>query len=190
VAELRRAYPPRSKQGFTLFVTGLSGAGKSTLAKVLMVRFMEMRDRPVTLLDGDIVRKNLSSELTFSKEHRNLNITRIGFVASEITKNGGIAICAPIAPYEESRRQNRELISRYGGYIEVYLSTPLDVCEQRDRKGLYARARAGKIKKVTGIDDPYVPPGNPEITLDTSVMTPDEAAQEVLLYLEEQGYIR
>ncbi len=190
VAELRRAYPPRSEQGFTIFMTGLSGAGKSTLAKVLIVKFMEMRDRPVTLLDGDIVRRNLSSELNFSERHRNLNITRIGFVASEITKNGGIAICAPIAPYEESRRRNRETISNYGGYIEVYLSTPLDVCEQRDRKGLYAKGRAGKIKGVTGIDDPYIPPSNPEITIDTTEVNPDEAAQEVLLYLEEKGYIR
>lgn len=190
VAELRLAYPPKSKQGLTIFITGLSGAGKSTLAKVLMVKFMEMRDRPVTLLDGDIVRRNLSSELNFSKEHRNLNIRRIGFVASEITKNHGIAICAPIAPYEESRRHNREHISRYGGYIEVYLSTPLEICEQRDRKGLYAKGRAGKIKGVTGIDDPYIPPSNPEISIDTTELTPDEAAQEVLLYLEEQGYIR
>jgi len=190
VEELKRAYPPRSKQGFTIFLTGLSGSGKSTLAKVLLVKFMEMRDRPVTLLDGDIVRKNLSSELTFTTEHRNLNIRRIGFVASEITKNHGIAICAPIAPYEESRRHNRELISRYGGYIEVYLSTSLDVCEQRDRKGIYAKARAGIIKGFTGIDDPYVPPSDPELTIDTSQVTPEEAAQEVLLYLEEQGYIR
>jgi sulfate adenylyltransferase len=190
VSELRWAYPPRSKQGFTIFITGFSGAGKSTLAKVLMVKFMEMRDRPVTLLDGDIVRRNLSSELTFSKEHRDLNITRIGFVASEITKNGGIAICAPIAPYEESRLHNRELISRCGGYIEVYLSTPLEVCEQRDRKGLYAKGREGKIPGVTGIDDPYNPPSNPELNIDTTALTPEEAAQEVLLYLEEQGYIR
>jgi sulfate adenylyltransferase len=151
---------------------------------------MEMRDRPVTLLDGDIVRKNLSSELTFSKEHRDLNIIRIGFVASEITKNGGIALCAPIAPYEESRRRNRDLIARYGGYIEVYVSTPLEVCEQRDRKGLYAKARMGKIKGVTGIDDPYIPPSNPEITINTADVTPEEAAQEILLYLEEQGFIR
>jgi sulfate adenylyltransferase len=190
VAELRRAYPPRSKQGFTIFITGLSSAGKSTLAKVLMVKFMEMRDRPVTLLDGDIVRRNLSSELTFSKEHRNLNIVRIGFVASEITKNGGIAICAPIAPYEESRRHNRELISNVGGYIEVYLATPFEVCEQRDRKGLYAKAKAGKMTGVTGVDDPYIPPSDPEITIDTTDVTPDEAAQEVMLYLEEKGYIR
>jgi sulfate adenylyltransferase len=190
VTELRRAYPPRSKQGFTIFITGLSGAGKSTLAKVLMVKFMEMNDRPVTLLDGDIVRRNLSSELTFSKAHRDLNITRIGFVASEITKNGGIALCAPIAPYEEPRRQNRELISSCGGYIEVYLSTSIDICQERDRKGLYAKAKAGKVKGVTGVDDPYVPPSHPEITIDTAEVTPDEAAQEVLLYLEEQGYIR
>jgi sulfate adenylyltransferase len=190
VAELSRAFPPRSRQGFTIFLTGLSGSGKSTIAKVLMVRFMEMRDRPVTLLDGDIVRKNLSSELTFSKEHRDLNVTRIGFVASEITKNGGIALCAPIAPYEEPRRINRQLISRYGGYIEVHVATPLAVCEQRDRKGLYEKARKGIVKGVTGISDPYEPPVNPEIVIDTTRMTPAEAVQEIFLYLEEQGYIR
>lgn len=190
VAELRKSFPPRSRQGFTLFMTGLSGSGKSTIARALLVKFMEMRDRPVTLLDGDIVRKNLSSELTYSKEHRNLNVIRIGFVASEITKNGGIALCAPIAPYEESRRANRELISRYGGYVEVYVATPLAVCEQRDRKGLYAKARAGKIQGVTGVSDPYIPPVNPEITIDTTRMTPAEAVQEILLYLEEQGYLR
>ena len=189
IKELRRAFPPRSRQGFTVFLTGLSGSGKSTIAKVLMVRFMEMNDRPVTLLDGDIVRKNLSSELNFSEEHRNLNVTRIGFVASEITKNGGIALCAPIAPYEASRAANRELISRYGGYVEVYVSTPLEVCEQRDRKGLYAKARKGLVKGVTGISDPYIPPVNPELTIDTSTMTPAEAVQEILLYLEEQGFI-
>ncbi|MCI5145367.1 MAG: bifunctional sulfate adenylyltransferase/adenylylsulfate kinase, partial [Candidatus Electrothrix sp. AR3] len=190
VQELQNSFPPRSKQGFTIFLTGLSGSGKSTIAKVLMVRFMEMRDRPVTLLDGDIVRQNLSSELTFSQEHRNLNVTRIGFVASEITKNGGIALCAPIAPYEESRQENRRMISRYGGYIEVHIATPLEVCEQRDRKGLYAKARAGIVKGVTGISDPYIPPKNPEIVINTSKMTPAEAVQEIFLYLEEQGYIR
>jgi len=190
VTELRYAFPPRDKQGFTIFITGLSGAGKSTLAKVLMVKFLELRDRPVTLLDGDIVRRNLSSELTFTKEHRNLNITRIGFVASEITKNGGIALCAPIAPYEESGQTNRELISKYGGYIEVYMATPLEVCEQRDRKGLYAKAREGRIQTFTGVSDPYTTPENAEITIDTSEMTPAEAAQEVMLYLEEQGYLK
>jgi sulfate adenylyltransferase len=190
VDELRYAFPPRHKQGFTLFLTGLSGAGKSTLAKVLRKKFLEMRDRPVTLLDGDIVRRNLSSELDFSREHRELNVRRIGFVASEITKNGGIAICAPIAPFEDSRQYNRELISRYGGYVEVFLSTPLDVCENRDRKGLYAKARQGIIKGVTGIDDPYQPPVHPEITIDTSTLSPAEGAQMVLLFLEEQGYIK
>ena len=190
VRELQKSFPPRSSQGFTVFLTGLSGSGKSTIAKVLMVRFMEMRDRPVTLLDGDIVRKNLSSELTFSKEHRDLNVTRIGFVASEITKNGGIALCAPIAPYEAPRTANRELISRYGGYIEVHVATPLEVCEQRDRKGLYAKARKGIIKGVTGVSDPYIAPEQPELTIDTSQLTPAEAVQEIMLYLEEQGYIR
>lgn len=190
VEELRRAHPPRSKQGFTIFLTGLSGAGKSTVAKVLLARFLEMRDRPVTLLDGDIVRRNLSSELTFSKEHRELNVRRIGFVASEITRNGGIAICAPIAPYPEAREYNRSLIGQAGGFVEVFMNTPLEVCEQRDRKGLYAKARAGLVKGVTGIDDPYIPPANPEVTIDTTEMTPIEAAQVILLFLEEQGYIR
>ncbi len=190
VQELKKTFPPRHKQGFTIFLTGLSGAGKSTLARILYVKFMEMRDRPVTLLDGDIVRKHLSSELSFSKEHREINVRRIGFVASEITKNRGVAICAPIAPYEESRHYNRELISQYGGYIEIYVNTPLEICEQRDRKGIYSKARQGLMKGVTGIDDPYIPPSQCELTIDTSEMTPAEAAQEVLLYLEEQGYIR
>jgi sulfate adenylyltransferase len=190
VRELKKSHPPRHEQGLTIFLTGLSGAGKSTLARILYVKFMEMRDRPVTLLDGDIVRRNLSSELNYSREHREINVRRIGFVASEITKNRGIAICAPIAPYEESRRHNRELIEQYGGYIEVYLNTPLSVCENRDRKGIYAKAKQGIMKGVTGIDDPYIPPSNPEITLNTSEFTPVEAAQQVLLYLEEQGYIK
>jgi sulfate adenylyltransferase len=190
VEELRKAHPPRHKQGFTIFLTGLSGAGKSTLAKVLYVKFLEMRDRPVTLLDGDIVRRYLSSELGFTRDHRELNITRIGFVASEITKNRGIAICAPIAPYEESRQANRELIAKYGGFVEIFMATPLSICEQRDRKGLYAKARKGLMKGVTGIDDPYIPPLKPDITIDTTEMTPTEAAQVVMLYLEEQGYIR
>jgi len=190
VSELQYAFPPRSKQGFTIFMTGLSGSGKSTIAKVLLVKFMEMRDRPVTLLDGDIVRQNLSSELDFSRVHRDLNVTRIGFVASEITKNGGIALCAPIAPYEEPRQANRSLIARYGGYIEVYVSTPLEICEQRDRKGLYAKARSGKVKGVTGITDPYNPPRDPDIIVDTSSVTPMEAVQEILLYLQQQGYLK
>ncbi|MEW6260216.1 MAG: bifunctional sulfate adenylyltransferase/adenylylsulfate kinase [Thermodesulfobacteriota bacterium] len=187
---LRRAYPPRHEQGFTIFCTGLSGAGKSTIAKILYARFQEMGRRPVTLLDGDIVRQNLSNELGFSREHRDINVRRIGFVASEITKNRGIAICAPIAPYAATRNQIRNLISRYGGFIEVYVATPIEVCEMRDRKGLYAKARAGLIPEFTGVSDPYEPPQQPEVTIDTTEMTPDEAAQEVLLYLERAGYAR
>jgi sulfate adenylyltransferase len=187
--QLRRTHPPRYKQGFTVFFTGLSGSGKSTVANVLMVKLLEMGGRPVTLLDGDIVRKNLSSELGFSKEHRDLNIQRIGFVASEITKNGGIAICAPIAPYESVRSQVREMILPGGGYILVHVSTPLDVCETRDRKGLYAKARAGVIQQFTGISDPYEEPENPEVAIDTSDVTPEEAAQQIVLYLEREGYI-
>ncbi len=187
--QLRRAHPPRYKQGFTVFLTGLSGAGKSTIANVLLVKLLQMGDRPVTLLDGDIVRKNLSSELGFSHEHRDLNIRRIGFVASEITKNGGIAICAPIAPYNNVRREIRKVIERGGGFILVHVSTPLDVCESRDRKGLYAKARAGIIKGFTGISDPYEDPDDADLVIDTSSLSPYEAAQEVILYLEQKGYI-
>jgi len=190
VEELRRAHPPRHEQGFTVFFTGLSGSGKSTVANALMIKLLEDGTRPVTLLDGDIVRKNLSSELTFSKEHRDLNIQRIGFVASEITKNRGIAICAPIAPYTQMRRQVREVITPVGGFIEVYVSTPIEVCEKRDRKGLYAKARAGLIKGFTGIDDPYEVPVNAEIVIDTQALSPDLAAHRVLITLEKLGYIR
>ncbi|NNM19885.1 MAG: bifunctional sulfate adenylyltransferase/adenylylsulfate kinase, partial [Gammaproteobacteria bacterium] len=190
VQELRRTHPPRHKQGFTLFFTGLSGSGKSTIANAVMVKLMEMGDRRVTLLDGDIVRKNLSSELGFSKEHRDLNILRIGYVASEITKNGGVAICAPIAPYTATRRQVRETIEPGGGFIEVHVATPLEVCEERDRKGLYAKARAGLIKEFTGISDPYEVPENPELVVDTVGVTPDHAAHRVIVKLESLGYIR
>lgn len=189
VEELRRAHPPRYRQGFTVFFTGLSGSGKSTIANALMVKLMELGDRPVTLLDGDIVRKHLSSELGFSREHRNINVKRIGYVASEITKNGGIAICAPIAPYAAIRREVRDMVGRYGGFIEAHAATPLKVCEQRDRKGLYAKARAGVIKEFTGISDPYEAPESPEIRLDTTDCTPDEAAHSILLKLESMGFI-
>jgi sulfate adenylyltransferase len=190
VEELRRSYPPKHKQGFTLFFTGLPCAGKSTLANAFMAKLIEMGGRPVTLLDGDKVRKQLSSELGFSKEHRDLNIRRIGFVAREITKHGGVAICAPIAPYGETRRKVRQMISEVGGFIEVYVSTPLEVCEARDRKGLYAKARAGEIKEFTGISDPYERPENAELEIDTRDCSPDEAAQMILLKLERLGYIR
>ena len=189
IEELQKSYPPPKKQGFTIFMTGLSGAGKSTIAKVLYAKFMEMGERPVTLLDGDIVRKHLSSELGFSKEHRDINIRRIGFVAREITKNRGIAICAPIAPYAATRAEVRRMIEEYGGFIEVHVATPLEVCEKRDRKGLYAKARAGLIKGFTGIDDPYEPPASPEVRIDTTNLAPEEAANEILLFLEKEGYI-
>ncbi|MEE9180924.1 MAG: bifunctional sulfate adenylyltransferase/adenylylsulfate kinase [Vicinamibacteria bacterium] len=187
--ELQRTHPPRHKQGFTVFFTGLSGAGKSTIANVLLVKFLELGGRPVTLLDGDIVRKNLSSELGFSKEHRDINIHRIGYVASDISQNGGIAICAPIAPYENVRREVRSLIEKAGGFCLVRIATPLEVCEQRDRKGMYAKARAGIIKEFTGISDPYEVPPEAEVTIDTTDMSPEEAANQIMLHLERQGYI-
>jgi sulfate adenylyltransferase len=190
VAELRRTHPPRHKQGFTVFFTGLSGSGKSTVANALMVKLMEMGGRPVTLLDGDVVRKHLSSELGFSKEHRDLNIQRIGYVASEITKNGGIAICAPIAPYSATRKRVREMIEPLGGFIEIHVATPIEVCEARDRKGLYAKARAGILKGFTGIDDPYEVPEKPELRLDTTESTPDMSAHVIIVKLEALGFIR
>jgi len=189
IEELRKVYPPRSQQGFTLFFTGLSGSGKSTLAGIIYAKLIEARGRPVSLLDGDIVRQNLSSELGFSKSHRNLNIRRIGFVASEITKNRGVAICAPIAPYIETRRAVRKLIEQHGAFIEIHVSTSLDVCEARDRKGLYAKARKGIIPEFTGISDPYEVPENPELRIDTGALSPAEAAQSVLLYLLKEGYL-
>lgn len=190
VEELRRTYPPRHQQGFTVFFTGLSGSGKSTLAQVLQIKLMEQGDRPVTLLDGDVVRTHLSSELGFSKEDREINVRRIGFVASEITKNRGIAICAPIAPYEASRRFNQDMIGSLGGYIEVHVATPIEVCEQRDRKGLYAKARAGLISGFTGIDDPYEVPKDPALSIDTSSITPEEGVQQILFHLKKLGFLR
>jgi sulfate adenylyltransferase len=189
IQEMKIAYPPRSKQGFTLFFTGLSGSGKSTIAKIVNAQLIEHGSRPVTLLDGDVVRLNLSSELGFSKQHRDLNIRRIGFVANEITKNGGVAICAPIAPYTKSRRGVRELVEQYGSFIEIHVSTPLDVCEGRDRKGLYAKARKGIIPEFTGISDPYEVPEKPELDIDTSSISPLEASQMVILYLFQKGYV-
>ena len=189
IKELRRSLPPRCKQGFTVFFTGLSGSGKSTIANALMVKLMETGDRPVTLLDGDLVRKNLSSELGFSKEHRDINIRRIGYVASEITKNGGIAICAPIAPYTATRRAVRELIEGLGAFVEIHVATSLEECERRDRKGLYKLAREGKIKEFTGISDPYEEPKMPELRIETEDTEVDYCAQQVLLKLESMGLI-
>ena len=189
VNELRKSKPQRSKQGFTVLFTGLSGSGKSTIANALMVKLMEMGGRPVTLLDGDLVRKNLSSELGFSKEHRDLNIRRIGYVASEITKNGGIAICAPIAPYSITRNAIREEIEHFGAFIEIHVATSIEECERRDRKGLYKLARDGKIKEFTGISDPYDIPKNPEIRLETENVDVDSCAHQILLKLESMGLI-
>ncbi|MDJ0792702.1 MAG: bifunctional sulfate adenylyltransferase/adenylylsulfate kinase [Woeseiaceae bacterium] len=190
ITELRRTHPPRHKQGFTVLFTGLSGSGKSTIAHALMAKLMEVGGRAVTLLDGDIVRKNLSSELGFSKEHRDINIARIGFVAAEITRNGGIAICAPIAPYAHKRRVVRDVIEPHGGFVEVHVATPLEVCEQRDRKGLYAQARAGKIKEFTGISAPYEVPENAEMVIDTTDVSPDLAAHRIFVKLESMGFIK
>ena len=190
LAELHRQHPPRERQGFTVFFTGLSGAGKSTLARALAARLMEMGGRSVTLLDGDIVRRHLSSELGFSKAHRDVNVRRIGFVASEITKNRGIAICAPIAPYHQTRRDVRAMVEAVGGFVEVHVATPIETCEQRDRKGLYAKARAGLIPEFTGVSDPYEIPVNPELAIDTTSLGIDEAVQQILLKLEHDGYLR
>jgi sulfate adenylyltransferase len=190
IEELRKTHPPRHKQGFTVFFTGLSGSGKSTIANALFAKLLELGERRVTLLDGDLVRKHLSSELGFSREHRDLNILRIGYVASEITRHGGVAICAPIAPYAATRRRVREMIEEFGAFIEIFVATPLEVCEQRDRKGLYAKARAGIIKEFTGISDPYETPENPEMLIDTRALSPDLAAHRILVKLESLGYIR
>tara|TARA_Y100001980_G_C14551856_1_gene335560 strand:- start:487 stop:2067 length:1581 start_codon:yes stop_codon:yes gene_type:complete len=189
--ELKKSRPPLNKRGFTLFFTGLSGSGKSTIANGLLIKFLENGSRPVTLLDGDIVRTHLSSELGFSKKHRSLNVQRIGFVASEITKNGGIAICAPIAPYKYDRRINRELISRVGSFIEVYISTSLDKCEERDSKGLYKLAREGKIKEFTGISDPYEVPESPDIIVNSDgSQSPEELVEYIMHKLIKMGYLK
>ena len=159
------AAPP---SGVTVFLTGLSGAGKSTIADAL-VADLAAEGRPVTVLDGDVVRTHLSSELSFSREDRDLNIRRIGFVAGEVVKHGGTVVVAAIAPYEQAREQARELVEQHGRFVLVHLSTPLEVCEARDVKGLYAKARAGEIPEFTGVSDPYEPPVAPELVLDTSV---------------------
>lgn len=187
--ELKRIYPDKKDQGFTVFFTGLSGSGKSTIANILRVKILERVARKVTLLDGDIVRKNLSSELTFSKEHRNLNVLRIGFVAGEITRHGGIAICAPIAPYDEIRKKVRSTVDRLGGFILIHVATPLEICESRDRKGLYAMARAGKISEFTGISDPYETPTDAELTIHTTEISAEQACQQVIEYLDQEGYL-
>jgi sulfate adenylyltransferase len=188
--ELRRSSPPRHRQGFVVFFTGLPSSGKSTIANALLAKLSEDGTRPVTILDGDVVRRHLSSELGFSREHRDLNILRIGYVASLIAKSGGIAICAPIAPYENIRRQVREQVEATGGFIEVHVATPVATCEKRDRKGLYAKARAGRLANFTGVNDPYEVPTAPDLRIDTEDDTPDQAAHEILLKIETLGFIR
>jgi sulfate adenylyltransferase len=187
--ELRRTHPPRDRQGFTVFFTGLSGSGKSTIANVLQTRLLELGGRSITFLDGDLVRRHLSSELGFSKEHRDLNIRRIGFVASEVTRHGGIAVCAPIAPYAQTRQDVRDMVERGGGFVLVHVSTPLEVCEERDRKGLYAKAREGIIREFTGISDPYEEPTDAELTIDTTTCSPQEAAARIIGHLTAEGYL-
>ncbi|MFK7846874.1 MAG: bifunctional sulfate adenylyltransferase/adenylylsulfate kinase [Rhodothermales bacterium] len=189
VAELRKTHPPKNKQGFTVFFTGLSGSGKSTIANALLTKLLEVTSRPVTLLDGDVVRTHLSKGLGFSAEDRSINVQRIGYVASEITKHHGIAICAPIAPYFADRKVNEDLIKGLGGYLEVFADAPLAVVEERDTKGLYAKARAGLIKGFTGIDDPYEAPENADVVCKTADESVEESALKVLEKLFELGYL-
>lgn len=190
IAEIRKTHPSMQDRGLTVFFTGLSGAGKSTIANALLVKLMELTDRSITLLDGDIVRNQLlSNKLGFSKEDRDINIKRIGFIASEITKHKGIAICAPIAPYEEARQSVRQMISTIGGFVEVYISTPLSTCEDRDPKGLYKKVRSGEIKNFTGVDDPYEKPSNPELSIDTTNRSVVDCVMEVINKLSHLGYL-
>ena len=188
-AELRRTYPPRSEQGFTIFFTGLSGSGKSTIAKVLLAKLLERGGRHVTLLDGDLVRPHLSAELGFSREDRDLHVMRIGFIAAEIVKNRGIVVCAPIAPYDATRRDVRRMVEQGGGFVLVYVATPLDVCEERDRKGLYAKARAGLLPRFTGVSDPYEAPADADLVVDTRIESPEQAARRLIEHLQERGFL-
>ncbi|MEX0599360.1 MAG: bifunctional sulfate adenylyltransferase/adenylylsulfate kinase [Rhodothermales bacterium] len=190
VTELRNSVPPRHQQGLTVFFTGLSGSGKSTIANAVMHKIMEITGKPVTLLDGDVVRTNLSLGLDFTREGRSTNIRRIGFVAAEITRHAGTAVCAPIAPYEADRTSNRELISALGGYVEVYVDAPIEVCESRDVKGLYAKARAGIIKEFTGVSDPYEVPSTPDVVCRTNEETIEESANSVIAALLDLGYLQ
>ncbi len=188
-SELETRYPPRPRRGFTVFFTGLSGSGKSTIANILRVKILERGGRTVAMLDGDLVRRMLSSELNFSPEHRDLNIRRIGYVAAEITKAGGIAICAPIAPYARLRREVRRMVEASGGFVLVHVATAIEVCEGRDVKGLYAKARAGLIGQFTGVSDPYETPEDAELRIDTAGAAPEDSAAAVLRWLEEEGYL-
>ncbi|MGW4497797.1 adenylyl-sulfate kinase [Micromonospora sp. NPDC004336] len=188
--ELARARPPRRHRGLVVFLTGLSGSGKSTIARGLADALREQGDRTITLLDGDVVRRELSAGLGFSKADRDLNVRRIGWVAAEIARHRGVGICCPIAPYAQARATAREMALAAGaGFLLVHVATPLEVCEQRDRKGLYARARAGLLTGMTGIDDPYEEPTDADLVVDTSDLTVDEAVQAVLHHLTETGWV-
>jgi sulfate adenylyltransferase len=190
VEELRKTHPPKHEQGFTIFFTGLLGAGKATIANALRVKLLEMGGRSITLLDGKKVQQYLSSELDASKEDKEINIMRIGFVASEITKAGGVAICSPIAPYAETREKVKKMIAPQGGFLEVYVSTPLDICEKRDTRGLYEMARSWSVEDFTGISEAYEAPVDPDLEIDMQSCSPDEAAQSILIKLEKHGYIK
>ncbi len=187
--ELRHARPPRSERGFVLFLTGLSGSGKSTIARDLRDLLAEHGDRRVSLLDGDLVRSLLSAGLTFSKADRDLNIARIGYVAAEVARHGGIAICAPIAPYAAARDRVREMVAQVGDFLLIHVSTPVEVCEARDRKGLYAKARAGLIQNFTGVNDPYEEPADAMLTIDTSVTGREQAVTMITTMLADGGWL-
>jgi sulfate adenylyltransferase len=188
-AQLRRARPPRSERGLVVFFTGLSGSGKSTLARALRDALAERGDRTASLLDGDLVRSLLSAGLSFSRADRDLNIARIGYVATEVARHGGIAICAPIAPYAQARQAVRRAVQEVGDFLLVYVATPAEVCEARDRKGLYAKARAGLIENFTGVSDPYEVPDDADLIIDTSALTRAEALQAVLDLLVKGGWL-
>ncbi len=189
IAELQVGVAKQKRRGVTVFFTGLSGSGKSTVANIVASKLLEIQDREITLLDGDVIRNHLTSELGFSKEHRDLNVQRVGFVASEITKHGGIAVCSLIAPYKQARDKARELVETQGTFVEVHVSTPIDICEKRDVKGLYEKARKGLIKGFTGVDDPYQVPERAEVVIDTSEGTPESHAEKVIAFLVEQGTV-
>jgi sulfate adenylyltransferase len=190
ISELRKAYPLKHEQGFTVFLTGLPSAGKSTLANALLLKIREMTGRQISLIDGDEIRTHLSYGLGFSRADREANIKRIGYVAKEVTKHGGIAICALVAPFENARNHVRQMVSEVGGFIEVYVSTSLSVCEARDRKGLYKKARDGLIKQFTGVSDPYESPNSPEIEIDTALNEPEMAIQKLIEQIKQLGYIK
>ncbi len=189
-AIVARDQPEPEEQGLVLFFTGLSGSGKSTLAQALMDRLLEQGGRSVTSLDGDVVRRNLSAGLTFSKADRETNIRRIGWVAAEISRHGGVAVCSPIAPFAETREQVEEMVEAAGGaFFLVHVATPLEECERRDRKGLYAKARRGEIPEFTGISSPYEVPEDPAVRVDTTGRSIDDALEDVLVALDEAGYL-